>query len=713
MKIAFLINNAYGIGGTIRSTANLSGALAVRHDVEVVSVHRSLDQPALALDPRVKLTSLVDKRKDSPGYEGDHELTRQPNTMFHYGAAAHAYSALEDERIGAFLRDTSAHVVIGTRPDLNGFLARDGQQRYLRIGQEHLSLDAHNEQMRGWQNEAIAGLDAFVTVSEADAEQYRRALPDVRASIQCIPNGVPAPDVEPSALDAKTIAAAGRLIPVKRYDRLLEAFAKVAARHPSWTLRLYGRGPQRAELRRRIDELGLYNQAFLMGPVSPIETEWAKGAVAVSSDMESFGMTIVEAMHCGVPVVATDCPHGPGEIISHGTDGLLVPLSGGADAYADALNQLIEDAELRRRMGDAAREKAAAYVPRTIARRYEELIHDLSRERYLDGVAAAQAPTRPSLLKRVRRTLRNAFPVGAVAVPARPAVSVPASETAAPARPKKWPVAHTRVAVDGGLSIMLDAATLPAGALDLVLRLRRDPQEREVRVPVPRLDSSPSLHIGVTLKRDEHLPAEGRWDCYVVPQRTGRRHRLTARLVEQARLLTLPPAVGSDGVSAWIPYTTADGFLAVRTWQRPAHAEIDTVLVGEHSTTVTATLLGLAELTPEATVRAASRTAATHDFAVPVSQLSDDRFQFALPHDQALKQHTQKNDFWDLLLLPATDAAPIPIGRITGDIVERKKTDPWPVLALDHPSRGGTRLKPYFTVNNDLALNARDGGSTQ
>lgn len=104
----------------------------------------------------------------------------------------------------------------------------------------------------------------------------------------------------------------------------------------------------RAALREQIDALGLYNRIFLMGPVSPIETEWSKGAIAaVSSDSESFGMTIVEAMHCGVPVVATDCPHGPGEIITHGQDGLLVPLDGGPDAYSQALLRLIADSDLQ------------------------------------------------------------------------------------------------------------------------------------------------------------------------------------------------------------------------------------------------------------------------------------------------------------------------------------------------------------------------------
>lgn len=404
MKVSFLINNAYGIGGTIRSTANLSAGLAERHEVEVVSVHRVLDEPPLSLDPRVRLESLIDMRPDSPTYEGEHELTRRPNSMFPESGVDFGklhFTGLHDQRIADYLARTDADVVVATRPILNGYLSRYGQSHYMRVGQEHLTLHSHSDQLRNDQNAAAAGLDAFVTVSEADAADYRAALPDFADRVVCVPNGVPAPAVEMSALDSKMIIAAGRLVAVKRYDRLIDAFAKVAAERPEWTLRIYGRGPMRAALREQIDALGLYNRIFLMGPVSPIETEWSKGAIAaVSSDSESFGMTIVEAMHCGVPVVATDCPHGPGEIITHGKDGLLVPLDGGPDAYSQALLRLINDSELRRRMGTAAQAKAATYAPAVIAARYEELFERLQRERR----------SRSSLATRLRTSLRALVP---------------------------------------------------------------------------------------------------------------------------------------------------------------------------------------------------------------------------------------------------------------------------------------------------------------
>ncbi|MFH8796138.1 glycosyltransferase [Streptomyces sp. NPDC017941] len=717
MRIAFLINNAYGIGGTIRATVNLSRALADRHDVEVVSVHQVNDEPDLAFDERVRLTPLIDMRRDSPTYEGDHPLAGRPCTMFpDTGAAVNSarlpHSALQDERIGAWLRTTDADVVIATRPDLNGYLARDGQSRYLRIGQEHLSLDAHNPTLRGHQNKAIAGLDAFVTVSEADAAQYRRALPDVPARILCIPNSVPEPAVEPSDQLTDVIVAAGRLIGIKRYDRLINAFAKVADHHPTWTLRLYGRGPERANLRRQIDELGLYDRISLMGPVSPIETEWAKGSLAaVSSDMESFGMTIVEAMHCGVPVISTDCPHGPAEIIDE-SNGVLVPLDTDVDGYAAALDRLMADASLRARLGAGALKRAGVYAPDAIARRYETLFRELSDQPHRRPSKAAH---RGSLWSRLKATLPSK--------PATPGEPSPAPESHPEPVPAVRPVAFARTTADGGITVRLDAASLPPGPLDFLARLRRDPKGRHIRVPVSAAASG-AHDIRLTLDPTEHELAEGRWDCYVVAEgATEKRARLVCVTAERARSVGRAPALVDGEVSAWLPYTTADGFLALRVWQRTAHAEVTDMAVGADHATVTARLFAadVPESTDAATVIAVSRAGEAYDFTLPVTQAAARpaqgaarpagegwHFSFTVPYSRALALRNSSHDLWDLRLHLGHTRPPVTIGRIGGDIVDRKKTDVVPAVLLPHGTRGETRAKPFFTVTNDLALSLRD-----
>lgn len=436
MKIAFLLDNAYGIGGTIRSTVNLSRALAERHRVEVVSLRRHAETPALPFDRRVTMTSLLDLRRDSPHYDGDNPRFHQPSERFAEGAdhfERRISTLLGDERVREYLESTEADVVIGTRPKINDYLAAYGSGRYLRIGQEHLTHQMHSEHKRTHQDAAIVHLDAFVTVSYADAADYHGTLRDSDVQIVCIPNAVAAPDVEPSSGENKLIVAAGRLVGVKRYDRLISAFALICEKHPDWRLRIYGRGRQQAALRKTINQLGLYDRAFLMGPHSPIETEWAKGSIAaVSSDAESFGIGLVEAMHCGVPVVSTDCPHGPGEIITNGEDGLLAPLGKpdfSARAFADALLQLIENPETRQRMGRAALKKAARYAPERIAREYEQLIARLHADRHTRRMAQS-APSAPS----ARGSASSASP-GTAALAVTPPAAVPAVTPPSPSRP--------------------------------------------------------------------------------------------------------------------------------------------------------------------------------------------------------------------------------------------------------------------------------------
>ncbi|MFD7920961.1 glycosyltransferase family 4 protein [Streptomyces sp. NPDC059740] len=372
MKITFLIHNVYGVGGTIRTTLNLAAALADRHEVEIVSMFRHRTEPRFTVDERVRLIPLVDLRPGSADL--DDPRLQQPAEVFPKEEKRHRqYSRLNDDRAREHLRASDADVLIGTRPGVNVYLARFGPRRATRIAQEHLTHDAHSKRLRAVLAREYGRLDAVVTTTEADAAVYRSRMKLPGVHITSVPNSVPDPCAAPSDGTAKVIAAAGRLTRAKRFDLLIDAFTDIASKHPDWTLRIYGEGTDKARLQTLIRAHELGSQVELSGFRSPIEEEFARASiVAVASDAESFGMTIVEAMRVGVPVVSTDCPLGPSEIIRDGVDGRLVP-TGDRDALSAALLGLVEDNAARRQLGEAALHSARRYDPERIAALHEEL----------------------------------------------------------------------------------------------------------------------------------------------------------------------------------------------------------------------------------------------------------------------------------------------------------------------------------------------------
>ncbi|MEV4442058.1 glycosyltransferase family 4 protein [Streptomyces sp. NPDC049577] len=374
MRIAFLLHNAYAIGGTTRTTFTLAASLAERHHVRLVSVFRHRATPLLEPPPEVPLTALVDRR--DPSADTADPRAAQPGLYFPAGESrAGQYHRLAEQRITDWLAATDADAVISTRTGLNVLLARFGPSHALRIGQEHLTHDTHPHRLRRQLRHWYPYLDALVTMTRADAQAHRTGLRLPYGMVEAIPNSVPATTVPPADCTAKVVVAAGRLTRVKRYGMLIEAFARISRQRPDWTLRIYGTGPEKDRLAADVERRGLGGRVQLMGVRTPLDPEWAKGSIAaVTSAQESFGMTIVEAMRCGLPVVSTNCPHGPREIIRDGVDGLLVPRDD-VRAYSAALLRLMDDQQLRTRMGTAARERVTrAFAPHDAARCYEDLL---------------------------------------------------------------------------------------------------------------------------------------------------------------------------------------------------------------------------------------------------------------------------------------------------------------------------------------------------
>jgi glycosyltransferase involved in cell wall biosynthesis len=387
-SVHILLMHAWGVGGTIRTTLNVAGHLARSRDVEVLSIAKQAPRPFFPFPEGVEVLAIDDQRESAAarvtGLRGRAQawLRERPSRLLHpsdLNLARHA-SLLTDLRLLRHLRRIRSGIVIGTRPGLNLLATELLRPGVAVVGEEHMHLASHTPERQA----AILGrypdLDALVVLTDQDLGDYRRDLPGSTRVLR-IPNAVPPLPGGRAGLTAPIVLAAGRLTNQKGFDRLLPAFAGVAAEEPEWMLRIAGEGPRRGPLRRMVVELGLSNNVQLLGDVRGIEEQMEAASIFVmSSRFEGFPMVLIEAMSKGLPIVSFDCPTGPGEIIDDGVDGILVP-DGDEKALAAAMLELIRDEPKRRRYADAAVEKARTFSLERIGPQWDELLDGLQRPR--------------------------------------------------------------------------------------------------------------------------------------------------------------------------------------------------------------------------------------------------------------------------------------------------------------------------------------------
>jgi glycosyltransferase involved in cell wall biosynthesis len=377
-KIWLLLEHAYGMGGTIRTTLNLAGHLAQRNDVEVVSVLRSRDEPFLDIPPNVAVSFLDDRRKSAPRGRLQRVLDRLPSLLMHpYDYAYPRASAWTDLALLRQLREMRAGVLITTRPGFNLIAARLAPRGLVTVGQEHMNFHAHRPPLAADVKRHYRGLDALTVLTLEDERDYVDVLAGSGTRVERIPNALPPLDGGISSLDARVVAAAGRLTGQKGFDMLIRAWADVAREHPDWELRIYGNGPKRGELEALVQVLHLGDRVKLMGATRTLGSELASASLFVlSSRFEGFGMVLVEAMSKGLPVVSFDCPRGPAELIHNGVDGVLVPARDVA-ALARAISALLGDPERRRRYAEAGLEKSRGFSLDSVGARWDALLEEL------------------------------------------------------------------------------------------------------------------------------------------------------------------------------------------------------------------------------------------------------------------------------------------------------------------------------------------------
>ena len=383
MRIRYLLLNAYGAGGTIRTTLSMAGLLAERgHDVEVASVTQRRPRPSFPVPPGVRLVSLTSPFHPIRGVT--RAALARPTSEF-----AHPNDRLggrltraHDRALRRYVAAQDDCVVVSTRMSLNLALAGLRTDRQVAVAQEHNHL-AKADAVRASYTACYPCLDALVVLTDGDRVQYEKLLGG-SCRVDVIPNALPQGiPLRRSPLTAPVAVAAGSLIRRKGFDLLVDAWEPVAAAHPDWRLRIYGMGEQRQELLTRIAAAGLADMVTLEGFQPDLAGRLDEASLFVlPSRREGMPMVLLEAMAAGLPVVAFDCPTGPREVLDGGRSGVLVP-NGDRAALTDGILRVVCDPRERERLADASALRIRDFEPRVAARRSERLFEELADARGL------------------------------------------------------------------------------------------------------------------------------------------------------------------------------------------------------------------------------------------------------------------------------------------------------------------------------------------
>lgn len=334
MKIIFVTRGLHDGGGIERVTSYISSLLASEGmTIEVICLQKK-GRPFFPISSEVKVSNVCE-------FSGIGRVAKLRN---HY----------KSERPDLI-------IFVGSNRSVSNLLAARG---FNVATWEHFNTTIQSHPLHRFSRFLAAKYGWIIALTPEDAEAYRKVYHARNAVV--IPNPITVDGLERSQLLEKRILAMGRLVGQKGFDRLLQAWAIVAPKHPDWVLRIVGSGRKYDQLTRMLRELAILDRVEMVPHTKDVNKEFSSSSVFVlSSRYEGFGLVLLEAMSAGLPSVSFDCPRGPRTLLGDHQCGVLVP-NGDIYALANGIDELLSDPNKRKQMSEASYKKSREYSPGNI-----------------------------------------------------------------------------------------------------------------------------------------------------------------------------------------------------------------------------------------------------------------------------------------------------------------------------------------------------------
>ncbi|AOZ98537.1 glycosyltransferase family 4 protein [Flavobacterium commune] len=317
MRVAFVTDQIYLHGGIEKVLAEKANYFAevCGYEVVILTNEQKKQAPCYAISAKIQLLDLAINYNRKKSYFSWANLQKLPN---------HVY------QLNQILHKLQPDVVIvsnfGYETYLIPFLYKKAKKikefhssRYFesQLRKQNVSfLKKSYNQFNDWMESKYHHL---VVLNKDEVAYYKSS------NVVVIPNPVSIPK-ERASLTNKKVIAAGRIAPVKGFDKLIKAWEKVHAVFPEWELHFYGEDylETQQQLENLIKTYNLENTIYFKGSSSKmLEIFMDYSIYAMSSETECFPMVLLEALSVGLPIVSFDCPNGPRNIVTDGQDGFL------------------------------------------------------------------------------------------------------------------------------------------------------------------------------------------------------------------------------------------------------------------------------------------------------------------------------------------------------------------------------------------------------